>query len=81
MTNTDDNKYPTLTFFIDDNYKRNVIKDRLNRAFTKRFQPIIIFAGDKEETWVMSNSAESAKQAMKTPVWTPKMPHIIVIKT
>src|SRR6202167_3654531 len=73
MTNTDDNKYPTSTFFIDDNYKRNVVKDRLNRAFTKRFQPIIIFAGDNEEIWTMSNSAESAEQAMKTPVWTPKM--------
>jgi hypothetical protein len=30
MTNTNNNKYPTSTFFIDDNYKRKVIKDRLN---------------------------------------------------
>jgi hypothetical protein len=72
MTNSDDHKYPTSTFFIDDTYQRTVVKDRLNRAFTKRFQPIIIFAGDNEEIWKMSNAAESAEQAMNTPVWTPK---------
>jgi hypothetical protein len=72
MTNSSDNKYPTSTLFMDDNYKRTIVKDQLDRAFTKRFQPIIIFAGDNEEIWTMSNTAERTEQAANTPVWTPK---------
>jgi antitoxin (DNA-binding transcriptional repressor) of toxin-antitoxin stability system len=66
------NKWPSSTLFIDDNHKRQVVKDRLNRAFLKRFQPVILFAGDKEEAWTMSNTAERAQRAQDTPVWNPK---------
>jgi hypothetical protein len=30
MTNSDNNKYLTSTFFMDDSYKRTVVKDQLN---------------------------------------------------
>lgn len=72
MQQHEKNKYPSTTFFVDENYKRGVIKDRLRRAFAKRFQPMINFAGDVEEIWTMDNVAEDAKQAEETPIWNPK---------